>query len=266
MTKKAETKETKKSTKAKKKEETEEAQEEAKETENVKETWAKQETEKKSLAQKLAEVMLEVRYVQKSGNNAFQKYTYATERDITEKIRIALAERSVILVPNLTGYSTRELETKKNGKVTIYTVDMEYTFMDGESGETLVFNITGEGQDQMEKGIYKAYTGAQKYALMKFFMIPTGDEPEEDNSDIEVTGSKPGARTQRNQPQSLSKLQEIKSLIGQIAVNEEQKAQLKGVIEKKMGISFQSYQELKPQQQLQVVKMLSAIRDQRKSG
>jgi hypothetical protein len=40
--------------------------------------------------------------------------------------------------------------------------------------------MIGEGQDAGDKGPYKAMTGAQKYALMKTFMIPTGDDPEAD--------------------------------------------------------------------------------------
>jgi hypothetical protein len=58
---------------------------------------------------------------------------------------------------------------------------MEFKFIDGETGEELVFHSEGEGQDAGDKGIYKAITGAQKYALMKAFMIPTGDDPEADS-------------------------------------------------------------------------------------
>src|SRR5699024_6730814 len=36
------------------------------------------------------------------------------------------------------------------------------------------------GQDAGDKAVYKAITGATKYALMKVFMIPTGDDPEQD--------------------------------------------------------------------------------------
>ena len=40
--------------------------------------------------------------------------------------------------------------------------------------------MSGSGQDAGDKGIFKAISGAQKYALMKAFMIPTGDDPEQD--------------------------------------------------------------------------------------
>ena len=57
---------------------------------------------------------------------------------------------------------------------------MEFKFIDGETGEEITFKMSGSGQDAGDKGIFKAISGAQKYALMKAFMIPTGDDPEQD--------------------------------------------------------------------------------------
>jgi hypothetical protein len=136
--------------------------------------------EQKKLVQKLAEVMKEVKYIQKRGYNAFHKYKYATEADVAEKVREALAERSIVMIPSLTSHSTREHITSKGNREYITTVVMEFRFIDGETGETITFSMIGEGQDAGDKGPYKAMTGAQKYALMKTFMIPTGDDPEAD--------------------------------------------------------------------------------------
>lgn len=137
-------------------------------------------TEKK-LVKKLVEVMKEVKYIQKTGFNDFHRYKYATEADVNEKVREVLAEHNVVMIPNVKSHSVRE-HTNAKGKVEyIVTAEVEFTFMDGDTGEMISFTMYGEGQDAGDKGTYKAVTGAQKYALMKAFMIPTGDDPEADN-------------------------------------------------------------------------------------
>jgi hypothetical protein len=139
-------------------------------------------TQEKKLVRKLSEVMNEVKYIQKKGFNKFHKYSYATESDVAEKVREELAKRNVMMIPSVKEHILRE-HTNRSGNVEyIVTIDMEFTFFDGDTGEEITFNMSGEGQDAGDKAIYKAITGAQKYALMKVFMIPTGDDPERDES------------------------------------------------------------------------------------
>lgn len=214
----------------------------------------------KSLTTKLSEIYEAVQYVQMTGHNAFQKYKYPTERDVTEKIRLELAKRKIFVYPSLKGYSTRQLETKKEGTLTVYTVDMEYTFRDGETGEEMTINFTGEGQDKMEKAIYKAYTGAQKYAIMKAFMLPTGEEPEQDNSDIEVSNIREGHRHKRNT--SGGKTGQILSLVKTIAKNQTQREQLKDFLIGKVG-EFEDYIDLTPQQEKRALEILQDVKRQK---
>ncbi|WP_241475428.1 ERF family protein [Priestia flexa] len=138
-------------------------------------------TETRMLVKKLAEVMKAVKYIEKKGYNAFHKYKYATEADVAEKVREELSERNVMMIPSVLSNQTREHVNAKGKTEYIVTVEMEFTFMDGDTGETISFRTVGEGQDAGDKGSYKAMTGAQKYALMKAFMIPTGDDPEADS-------------------------------------------------------------------------------------
>lgn len=147
--------------------------------------------ENRTLAKKLAQVMQQVKYIQKTGFNTYHKYTYATEADVNEKIREELAKLNVVMMPSMEGHSIRE-HTNRNGNTEyIICVDMSFTFIDGDSGETFTIKMSGEGQDPGDKGIYKAISGAQKYALMKAFMIPTGDDPEQDESVDERNEGKP---------------------------------------------------------------------------
>lgn len=139
-------------------------------------------SEEKTLVKKLVKVMQQVKYIQKRGHNKFHNYTYATEADIAEAVREVLSENNVMLIPNMLSHEIME-KTNRSGNVEyIVTVKMEFTFYDGDTGETITYHMSGQGQDAGDKGIYKAVTGAQKYALMKAFMIPTGDDPEADES------------------------------------------------------------------------------------
>lgn len=138
-------------------------------------------SEKKTLTSKLVEVMRQVKYIKKTGYNEFNRYKYATEAEVSEKVREVLAEQNVILIPSMKSHSVREHTNRKGHIEYIVTVEVEFTFIDGDTGESISFTVFGEGQDPGDKATYKAFTGAQKYALMKAFIIPTEDDPEADN-------------------------------------------------------------------------------------
>lgn len=155
---------------------------------------------KKSLVKKLSEVMKQVKYIEKKGYNKFHKYKYATESDVAEKVREVLAEQNVLMMPSLINHTSRNHTTAAGKTEYIVTVDMEFHFYDGDSGEQLTFRMSGEGQDSGDKAMYKAVTGAQKYALMKVFMIPTGDDPEADDTVDERNDNSSSNQNQNSQP------------------------------------------------------------------
>lgn len=136
----------------------------------------------KTLIKKLAEVMGEVGRVPKSGRNNFHNYDYATEADIAAAVRDGMAKRHLILVPNVDDIAWSILAVK-SGQQRLCTMKATFTVMDGESGETLSYKVFSEGADSGDKAVYKAMTGAEKYALLKLFLIPTGDDPEKDSQE-----------------------------------------------------------------------------------
>ena len=152
---------------------------------------------KKTLVAKLVEVMKEVERIPKTGYNQTQKYHYTEESEVVERVRAALAARNVFLKPHLKEHSFRTYTTQKGTEMTVATVVMEFTFIDADTGETMSFDVIGEGQDSGDKAVYKAMTGATKYALMKSFLIPTGDDPERDED--EPTQQKRQQRQQQKQ-------------------------------------------------------------------
>lgn len=155
----------------------------------------------KTLVQKLCEVMAAVGYTQKTGWNEAQKYHYVTEADIAEKIRPELAKRGVIIFPTMVSNTRTKLErnyfdkfdkcmkTKESWAVDVL---MRWTVVDGDSGEMFVCEIPGCSESPGDKGVYVAITGSEKYLLMKLFLLPTGDDPEDDAN--EPVGTKEAAQ------------------------------------------------------------------------
>lgn len=134
-----------------------------------------------SLYTKLAEVMAEVGRVEKRGRNDFHNYDYVTEADLIAEVRDKLAARGVMVLPSVVGeVDEREITTARGQTSTVSTIRVAFTFVDGESGDKHTCEFAGQGDDGGDKGLYKAYTGALKYFLMKTFLIPTGDDPEGD--------------------------------------------------------------------------------------
>jgi hypothetical protein len=131
------------------------------------------------IAQALHQVMMSVGYVQKTGKNNFHGYKYAGEADLLEKLRPAMLDAGLLLIPSIQSVSPID----DHG---ITTVQMEYTLVH-KDGEVWPHKIgaAGAGGDKNkngvgDKGLYKAITGANKYLLFKLFQIETGDDPEND--------------------------------------------------------------------------------------
>lgn len=118
--------------------------------------------------------MRKVGYVQKDGKNEFHGYKYASEANLIAALRPALIDAGLVLIPSVTNVTQDEYGNTH--------VMMNFTLMDDE-GYTFTFSGAGSGNDRNkngvgDKGIYKAITGATKYALMKTFLLETGDDPE----------------------------------------------------------------------------------------
>lgn len=137
------------------------------------------------IAAALHEVMSKVGYVQKTNRNDFHKYNYAGEADLLDKLRPAMLEAGLLLLPS--GKSVTPID--EHGNV---TVAVEYTLAhkDGDIWPDKLVAF-GAGNDRAksgvvgDKGVYKALTGANKYLLFKLFQIETGDDPERDEAPVE---------------------------------------------------------------------------------
>jgi len=139
-------------------------------------------TPEQSIIRALHAVMQDASYVQKTGENDFHGYSYATEADVLERIRPAMIKHGLVLIPSINQVSS--IDQHGNTSVTVnYTLAhisgavWPHPIIAAGCGNDRNKNGTGD------KGLYKALTGANKYLLFKLFQIETGDDPEQSQSD-----------------------------------------------------------------------------------
>ena len=128
-------------------------------------------------------VMQEAGYVQKTGENTFHGYRYASEADVLERLRPAMVKHGLILIPSVQQVSS--IDTHGNTTVSVHST---LAHVSGAIWPQPII-AAGCGNDRSksgtfgDKGLYKALTGANKYMLFKLFQIETGNDPEESQGD-----------------------------------------------------------------------------------
>jgi hypothetical protein len=127
---------------------------------------------------KIAAVQGAVGHVPKTGHNKFHNYDYVTEGDLLNAVRRHMSEQKLALIPAVRETERIDMGQSKSGPLT--RVHMTFTLACGDTGASITAGFVGDGQDAGDKGVYKAYTGALKYFLMKCFLVATGDDPEQD--------------------------------------------------------------------------------------
>lgn len=127
----------------------------------------------KNLAKKILKVMEETKPLVKDKTNEHFGYKYTSDAAVVGAIRDSLIKNGLVLIPN------HKAERREND---VTTLSVDYTLLDSDSGESIVTNFISYGQDKNDKGIFKASTGAEKYYLMKTFLLSTEDDPENSSS------------------------------------------------------------------------------------
>ena len=154
----------------------------------------------KQIATKLHNIMKDVGYIQKKSRNKAQGYTFVSEADTVTMVREAMIKHGVVAIPKVTTFEVAPAGQTKNGSpIFLTTILIEYTFVDMDSGESLLGAAIGQGTDFGDKGAYMAMTGANKYMLWKCLQIATGDDPEADKKEESVGTSQPPAENPKNE-------------------------------------------------------------------
>lgn len=140
----------------------------------------------KALTKKLLKVMESLSWIEKRGENSAQNYKYVQADDVAAEVRKKLVEFGVGLTSSVLSTRTNEYEGNNGKKVRITHVEVAWIFTDTETGHSTTSVVPGEAMDAGDKAIYKAMTGSLKYAMKMNFLIPTGDDPEENSASDEI--------------------------------------------------------------------------------
>lgn len=146
----------------------------------------------------ILEVMKEVGYVEKTGTMQMGKgsYTFAQERELIAALRPSMIKHGLVMVPKGVTEGTESYSEYQVRDRTwrIYRAQFCFEIAHPETDTAVNVYVPGEGADSGDKSSNKAATGALKYALRQTFLIETGDDPDNTNSD-EVSGTAPAKKT-----------------------------------------------------------------------
>lgn len=121
---------------------------------------------------KLAQIQASLRSVPESGHNKFHGYSYATAEDIINAVRPICSATGIFI-----SISCIEHQILNDGKAA--SVIVALTATDCETGESTICTMPGYAEDvKSDKSLWKAMTGATKYAIRSFFCLASGDDPE----------------------------------------------------------------------------------------
>lgn len=131
----------------------------------------------------------------KSGNS----YQYVSGDKILSIVRPTMDKLGLLLIPEVedSTYTRQDYNLINNkGEVKPKTeifcaLRLKFTWVDAESGETLVCHWASSGQNNFDKGLGSALTYGERYFLLKFFHIQTDKDdvdapktPEEEMNDM----------------------------------------------------------------------------------
>jgi hypothetical protein len=153
------------------------------------------------LAAAMAEAQAEFRAVGKSGENTYDRYSYANLDDYVRTVRPVLAKHGLSVMTGVSEVvALEDRTTSKGGKEHAVRVKLG-VLITHKSGEWVEAEAWGEGQDRADKSVYKAITGARKYALASVFGLATSDDPEADEQVGRSEGTPARGRQQQRQQQ-----------------------------------------------------------------
>jgi len=108
----------------------------------------------------------------KSGNS----YQYVSGDKILSIVRPKMDELGLLLIPEVEdgNFTRQDYATSKGEKSEIFcALRLKFTWVDAESGETLVCHWASSGMNNWDKGLGSALTYGERYFLLKFFHIAT---------------------------------------------------------------------------------------------
>jgi len=142
--------------------------------------------EKKNLYQKLNCIMGEIKSISKDGNISIKtkagktfSYSVVTHDNVASLIQPLLVKYGVCILPSVTSMSLTESSNSYGNKEYVSNMEVSINVVNSDDPkESFLINTVGLGIDQGDKGSGKAMSYAVKMAMLKLFMIPSGDNEE----------------------------------------------------------------------------------------
>lgn len=183
-----------------------------------------------SLYGKLHSIMARVNRIRKDKKNQQGGYEYASEQAIKETLHPLFVEHKLLFIP--AAQELIEITPPREGnKMAMTTIRCTYRVVDAETAAEVTLQIVSSGSDSTDKGAFKANTGALKYALTTLFIIPTGDDPEDDGGSG-AAKSQPQARTRtaaKQDPEGVindAQLKRLFALVAKVGKTKEQASEI----------------------------------------
>jgi hypothetical protein len=154
-----------------------------------------------NLYMKKARIMGMLETIPKNGYNEFQRYYYTTAGDMYDAVRKAMAAQSLALQVR---YVTHRMVDQtfidnygKSKSQTMTYIDLEFVLCCGDTGATETTPWIAQTTTTHDKSIAGAITNAEKAFLQSTFIISTGEQQEDtdsnDQSDTVSRTDKPAA-------------------------------------------------------------------------
>ena len=108
----------------------------------------------------------------KAGNS----YQYVSGDKILGIVRPKMDSLGLLLIPEVeeSSFTRQDYNTSKGDKSEIFcALKLKFTWVDAETGETLVCHWASSGMNNWDKGLGSALTYGERYFLLKFFHIAT---------------------------------------------------------------------------------------------
>lgn len=170
------------------------------------------------LLKKILSAQKELKPILETGKNKFQNYNYATAKDVIEPVKKTCNEQGLVMFIDVPESSITR------GSATCL---LKLTIADSETGESLTITSHGYAEDWSykenkangDKAIYKAITGATKYAIRQLFVLPSTDDPEnynepQNNYNNHRQSTKYPRKDQRISQSQVTALHNIKDRVG----------------------------------------------------
>ncbi len=138
-----------------------------------------------SVYSKLLQAQKELTGVSKDGHNTNQNYKYATEPDVIHTCRGPLGSAGIVHFVETVDHTITH-EAADRGFWMRADVIVALHLYDPDDNTEIVIKSAWFAHDKNgDKALFKAITGATKYAYLKGLALPTGDDPEHDSKEDE---------------------------------------------------------------------------------